>query len=149
VKHVFHAENPTVLSESLSIGRWPPKWVEGRRIKLTFSDVVRQNSLVLPVGVTDARNQPVKDYFVLIFSRDSARWTANSRYFGNARPDQDGRFKVIGLPAGDFYAIALDYMEQGAGTDPEFLERMRTRATELSLTEDQVRTLDLKIVTGL
>jgi len=57
VKHVFHAENPTVLSESLSIGRWPPKWVEGRRIKLTFSDVVRQNSLVLPVGVTDARNQ--------------------------------------------------------------------------------------------
>ena len=75
----------------------------------------------------------------------SARWTTGSRYFGGGRPDQDGRFKVRNLPPGDYYAIALDYVEPGAGTDPEFLERIRDRATPFSMTEGAVKTLDLKL----
>ncbi len=97
---------------------------------------------------TDLRGQAVRDYSVVVFARDSRRWTIASRYFGGGRPDQDGRFKVRNLPPGDYYAIALDYVEPGSGTDPEFLERIRPRATEFSLTEGQVRTLDLKLVSG-
>jgi hypothetical protein len=37
VTHEFCAENLTVSSESRSIGRRPLKWLEGRRIKATFS----------------------------------------------------------------------------------------------------------------
>ena len=99
--------------------------------------------------VTDPRGQPIQDYSVVVFARDSARWTNQSRYFGSGRPDQDGRFKVRGLPSGDYYAIALDYIEPGAGTDPEWLERMRLRATEFSLTDGQTRSLDLKLVVDL
>jgi Carboxypeptidase regulatory-like domain len=98
--------------------------------------------------VTDARSQPVKDYAVVVFARDSGRWTNASRYLGNGRPNQDGVYRVRNLPAGDYYAIALDYVEPGSGTDPEFLERIRTSATPFSLTDGQTRTLDLKIVIG-
>ena len=95
--------------------------------------------------VADARGQAVKDYTVVVFAKDSARWSIGSRYFGGGRPDQDGRFKVRNLPPGEYYAIALDYVEPGAGTDPEFLERIRNLATTFSMSEGAVRTLDLKL----
>ena len=95
--------------------------------------------------VADARGQTVKDYSVVVFAKDSARWTFGSRYFGGGRPDQDGRFKVRNLPPGDYYAIALDYMEPGSGTDPEFLEKIRNQSTGFSMTEGAVKTLDLRI----
>jgi hypothetical protein len=98
--------------------------------------------------VADTRGQTVKDYSVVVFARESARWFTGSRYFGSGRADQDGRFKVRNLPPGDYYAIALDYVEPGAGTDPEFLEKIRDRATAFSMTEGAVRTLDLKLVIG-
>jgi hypothetical protein len=98
--------------------------------------------------VADARGQTVKDYSVVVFARDSARWTFGSRYFGTGRADQDGRFKVRNLPPGDYYAIALDYVEPGAGTDPEFLEKIRDRATPFSMTEGGIQALDLKVVSG-
>ena len=98
--------------------------------------------------VTDGRGQTVKDYSVVVFARDPARWTYASRYFGGGRPDQDGRFQVRSLPPGDYYAIALDYVEPGAGTDPEFIERIRDRATPFSITDGGAKTLDLKIASA-
>src|SRR5207244_1417253 len=44
--------------------------------------------------VTDSRGQAVKDYSLVVFAKDSARWIAGSRYFGSGRPDQEGRFRV-------------------------------------------------------
>ena len=118
----------------------PNEDVSGVEIELTT------NHSEISGTVADARGQASKDYSVVVFARDSSRWTNASRYFGGGRPDQDGRFKVRDLPPGDYYAIALDYVEPGAGTDPEFLERIRARATEFSLNEGQVRALDLTLV---
>jgi hypothetical protein len=98
--------------------------------------------------VTDARGNSVKDYSVVIFARDKERWGPGSRYTNFGRPDQDGRYKSVNLPPGDYYAIALDYVEQGANTDPEFLDRIKDRATEFSMTDGESKTLDLKLVTG-
>jgi hypothetical protein len=99
-------------------------------------------------AVTDGRSQMVKDYSVVVFARDPARWTNASRFFGEGRPDQDGRFQVRNLPPGDYYAVALSYLEPGSGTDPEFLDRIRDRATPFSLTEGAAKMLDLKLVTA-
>ena len=52
----------------------------------------------------------MKDYTVVVFARDSQRWTNASRYLGGGRPNQDGVYKVRSLPPGDYYAIALDYV---------------------------------------
>jgi hypothetical protein len=99
--------------------------------------------------VSNARGENVKDYSIVVFSRDRERWGFASRYLGGGRPDQDGKYRVRSLPAGNYYAIALDYVEQGAGTDPDFLNSVRDRATEFSLNEGETKTLDLRLVTGL
>lgn len=96
--------------------------------------------------VTNSRSQIVKDYSVVVFARDAQRWVNASRYFGESRSDQDGRYTTRNLPPGQYYAIALDYVEPGSATDPEFLGRVRAQATEFSLGESETKTLDLKLV---
>jgi hypothetical protein len=98
--------------------------------------------------VSNARGETVNDYSIVVFSRDRQRWGFASRFLSGGRPDQDGKYRIRNLPAGDYYAIALDYVEQGAGTDPEFLERVKDRATEFSLNDGETRTLSLKLVTS-
>jgi Carboxypeptidase regulatory-like domain len=98
--------------------------------------------------VTNARGEAVKDYSIVIFARDRERWVPNSRFLRTGRPDQDGRFKVVGLPAGAYYAIALDYIDPADDTsDPEFLDRLRDRAAGFSLSDGETKMLDLKLAT--
>ena len=96
-------------------------------------------------AVTNSRSEPVKDYTVVVFARDRERWGYMSRFFQTGRPDQDGRYKVKALPAGNYYAVALDYVEPGEATDPEFLDRVKDRAVSFSLNDGETKTIDLKI----
>ncbi len=97
-------------------------------------------------SVKDSHGDPTREYTVVIFPDDSQRWQYQSRYIRSARADQDGQFKVRGLPPYDSYlAVAVDYLEDGEGGDPEFLERMRDRAVKLSLADAESKALDLKL----
>ena len=97
-------------------------------------------------SVTNSRGQPVKDYSVVVFARDREKWTLpQTRYIRPGQPDQDGRFKVTGLPAGEYYAIALDYVDFGEMNDPEFLDRIKDRATVFTLDDGGTKVLDLRI----
>ena len=98
--------------------------------------------------VTNARGEPQKNYSVVVFAQDREKWTGNSRYMTMSRPDQDGRFKIRSLPPGSYYVVALDYVDPGEMGDPEFLERVRVRATSISLGEGETKTLDLKLNTA-
>ncbi len=98
--------------------------------------------------VTNARGDAVKDYSLIVFAQDRERWAPGSRYVRTGRPDQDGRFKITGLPAGQYYVIAVDYVEPGDATDPEFLERVRTKSMRFSLTDGEMKTMDLKVASG-
>jgi protocatechuate 3,4-dioxygenase beta subunit len=96
--------------------------------------------------VTGAGSQPAKDYTLVVFSDDPQRWTlVNSRFVAGTRPDQDGRFQVKNLPAGGYYAIAVEYLAQGEWNDPDVLERLKANATKFSLAEGETKTLELKI----
>ena len=96
--------------------------------------------------VTGAGGAQVKDYTVVVFSDDQQRWTLpQTRWVAGVRPDQDGRFQVRNLPPGSYYAVAVDYIEQGAWGDPDMLIRFRDVATTFSLREGEAKTLDLKI----
>jgi hypothetical protein len=95
--------------------------------------------------VTNARGETVKDYSVVVFAQDRERWRPGSRYLRSSRPDQDGRFRLTGLPPGQYYAVALTYIEPGDAGDPEFLERMVQKAVRFSLNDGEVKTMDLKI----
>jgi hypothetical protein len=98
--------------------------------------------------VTNSRGESSKDYSVLVFPQDRERWMPGSRYVRTGRPDQDGRFKVPALPAGSYYAVAMDYLDAGDASDPAVLERMLEKATTFSLNDGEKKTLDLKLNTS-
>jgi hypothetical protein len=95
--------------------------------------------------VTNGRGERLANYTVVLFPRDRDRRTGNSRYIAVGRPDQEGRFKIRTLPPGDFYAVALAYVEAGAWTDPDFLESIQRDAVGFSLNKNETKTLDLKL----
>jgi hypothetical protein len=97
-------------------------------------------------SVRDAKDKPLDDYTVLFFSQRKERWSdRRGRYFAAARPDQAGQFAVNTLPPGDYYAVALEYVDQDQAADPDFLDRFTGAATRVSLGEGEVRTVELKI----
>jgi hypothetical protein len=98
--------------------------------------------------VTTPKGEAVKDYSVVVFPSDREKWTPNSRYLKTARPDQDGRYKVNGLPPGEYRVIALDYVDQNEWSDPEFLEKIRAGATAFSISEGEAKSVDLRITTA-
>jgi hypothetical protein len=112
-------------------------------------DVELTNRLTSVIGlVTGARGEATKDYTTLIFPQDQNLWTNALRYIKIGRPDQDGRFTVSGLPPGDYYAVALDHLDPGKISDPEFLNAVRSNAKTFSLAEAETKPLDLKLSTS-
>ena len=95
--------------------------------------------------VNDDHGKPAMEYTVLVFAQDREKWAYGARYSRTARPDQDGRFKIIGLPPGDYSAIALESIENHDSADSEFLESVRSRATSLSINEGETKIVDLRL----
>lgn len=97
--------------------------------------------------VTNSRGEPVKDYWAVLFARDAEKRRPPSRYVRVSRSDQEGRFKVSGLPAAEYFAFAVESVDSGEATDPEFLDRIQNRSTRFTLGEGETKTLDLKLNT--
>ncbi len=97
--------------------------------------------------VSTAKGDITRDYTVVVFPDDPAKWVFPSRFVKTARADQQGQFRIRALPADDRYlAVAVDYLEDGEGADPQFLEQIKGRATQFTLTDGESKSLDLKIV---
>ena len=95
--------------------------------------------------VLDAKAAPVGEATVLLFPADVARWYENARAIRATRPDQQGRWQLKTLPAGDYLAIALDYMEIDAWQDPEYLESLRRAATKVTIPDGGTQTVSLRV----
>jgi protocatechuate 3,4-dioxygenase beta subunit len=96
--------------------------------------------------VTASDGSPVKDYTVVVFSEHSEHWRLPmTRWVTGTRPDQDGRFKVQNLPAGNYYAIAVEYVPQGEWGDPEILDRLKAKARRVQLSDGSAQAIELKV----
>ncbi len=114
--------------------------VTGIEVTLT-SKATELNGTVKSTG-----SEPVKDFTLVVFSEDPQRWTLPmNRYVTGIRPDQEGRFVLKNLPAGGYYVVALDYIAQGEWGDPDVLDRLKNKATRVSIRDGDTRTLDLKL----
>lgn len=96
--------------------------------------------------VVDGTNAPVGEATVLVFPVDANRWYENSRAIRATRPDQQGRWQLKGLPAGEYLAVALDYVENDAWQDPEYLESLRENSTKVQIVEGATEAVALKLV---
>jgi hypothetical protein len=62
------------------------------------------------------------------------------------RPDTNGKYNVKGMPPGDDYLIiAVQNLESGQGSDPEFLSRAREEAKPFSITDGETKAVDVKL----
>ena len=114
--------------------------ISGIEIHLT------QQTTTVTGSVTDDKGEAAKDYTVVVFSTDQQKWAlTNNRWMSSARPDQSGQFRVSNLPAGSYYAIAVEYVAQGEWSDPDWLQRAREKATEFMLSEGGTKAVELKI----
>jgi protocatechuate 3,4-dioxygenase beta subunit len=96
--------------------------------------------------VTDAKGAVTADGTVIVFADDGGRWLEDSRFVRSARPDQQGTFQIKGLPAGDYLAVALEYVEDGSWNDPEYLESIRRYAQRVTLLDSGSQAIALKLV---
>jgi hypothetical protein len=121
----------------------PGEDVEGLEVVLT------QRTTEVDGAVTTPQGQPLKDYTVVVFSTDENKWALPlTRWTQSTRPDQEGRFRLQHLPAGSYYAIAVDYVAQGEWSDPEWLARARDKATTFKVTEGATTSLNLTLAGG-
>ena len=113
--------------------------VDGLEIELT------QQITTLSGSLSDDRGGVALDATVIAFAADPGKWGPHSRFIQSARPDQQGRFTIRGLPPGRYLAIAVGYVEPGEEQDPDLLERWRQAATAFTLSEGEAHALDLKL----
>lgn len=97
--------------------------------------------------IADNRGVPLTDYTLLAFPVDESLWRPMSRYIITTRPDQNGKFQLRGLPAGDYYVAPIDPLQQGEWYEPTFLDAHRAAAARVSLAEGDVKTQDFTLRT--
>jgi carboxypeptidase family protein len=96
--------------------------------------------------VSTDKGESAKDYTVVVFTDDQQKWNlAENRWMTSARADQQGQFKITHLPAGSYFAIAVEYVDEGEWRDPEWLARASRTAKKFTLDEGGTAALDLKL----
>ena len=118
----------------------PGRTYEGLQIIFT------QKTTDLSGALTDDRGNPVLDATVVVFPANPDRWTYQSRYVRTARPDTSGRYSIKSMPPlEDYMVIAVQNLESGQGSDPEFLTRAKEEAKSFSLNEGETKAVDIKM----
>jgi hypothetical protein len=115
----------------------------------TLSDVLVTVTDRLPViegELTDAKGRLTGDGTVIVFVDDASKWTEDSRLVAAARPDGGGHWFIEGLPAGEYLAVAVDYVEEGQWLDPDYLESIRPSAQTLTLADEESKSIRLRLV---
>lgn len=95
--------------------------------------------------VRDARSAPAPDAAVLLIPMAQQFWTPVSRRFGFTRTDESGRYRVRGLPAGEYRVVALIDLDESQAYRRELLQRLSAAGAVLELKPRESRTLDLPL----
>lgn len=110
-------------------------------VRVVFTDRLTEVSGT----ITDDRGTAVTDYTILVFPDDEQLWRPQSRHIMTTRPDQNGKYQLRGLPAGDYSLVAVDPAEQGEWFEAAYLAAHRAGATRFSLAEGDAITRDFKL----
>jgi hypothetical protein len=100
-------------------------------------------------GVSDDRGRALNDYVVVLLPSEPKEGAAAMRFTRTVRPDQEGSYRVRGVPPGRYLVAAVESLEQGREWDPEFQKRVREAARSITLSEGQSLAVDLKLTGGL
>lgn len=98
--------------------------------------------------VKDARGAVSTPSVVLAFPVDQQRWVGygwSPRNLKRATVSRAGVYSLEGLPAGDYYLIAVDDADTEDWTDPKTLALLSRQASKVSIAAADEKTLDLTV----
>jgi protocatechuate 3,4-dioxygenase beta subunit len=116
--------------------------------QLSGVQVIVTDRVATLVGeLIDDKGAPLANGTIIVFAADATKWYEGSRFVRAGRPDQKGRYQIKDLLPGDYFAVAVDYVEQGMWNDPQYLESLRSHAQKLTLAGGESQTIALKLIT--
>ena len=95
--------------------------------------------------VKDAAGRPAPGFPIIVFSTDRNNWTTGSRRVLQARPSSDGQYRLVGLPAGEYYVAAVTDIDPTQLYDPAFLQQLTASSFKITLADGEKKTQDLKL----
>ena len=96
-------------------------------------------------NVISADRKQVLDYVVVVFSTDESKWIHPlNRYIAVARADADGHFSISGLPDGDYFAVAVEYVDYSI-REPKTLKQLSKFSSRLRLVNNEKRRVVLQL----
>lgn len=88
------------------------------------------------------------DAIVCLFPAERAAWVdyGNSpRRVRAVRPNQAGAYRIAGLPAGAYFAVAVSDDRSADWRDADHLEALSRMATRVTIADEEAKTLDLTV----
>ena len=113
-----------------------------RDVRVTITDATTDVSGV----VKDGGGREASGAVVLLIPSSQQHWTRMSRRFGLSRTDAGGRYRIRGLPAGEYRAVATHDLDESEATQRDLLQGLVGRGVPISLKDRERRTVDLLLV---
>ena len=113
-------------------------------VVVTFTDQPSE----LSGTVIDGAGRVTADFPIIVFSTDRAYWTLGARRVQTARPSSDGKYKITGLPAGEYFVCAVTAVDRTEVYDPAFLSQLMGVAFKITIKDGEKKTQDLKLGGG-
>ena len=108
-------------------------------------EVVLTSRVASVTGTVSDQGGPAAGCLVIVFPDDTAPWFLPQGVMGQATSNADGTFKVAGLLAGSYRAVALPAsFRPDPSSFQTFLTSLRAEATPLILSEGETATISLK-----
>jgi hypothetical protein len=104
-------------------------------VRVTITDASSEVSGL----VQNARNLPVADMGVMVFSKVPLFWLRTNRRLRVTHTDRDGRFSVPGLPAGEYLAVASSTIDESDLGHRDRLQALQAFAVPFRLATDDGR----------
>lgn len=145
----------SILIDGNDVTDRPIRFAPGQEIR-GVEVVMTDRSTKLDLHVTDEQGNLTRDFVALVFPVDQARWTdMGGRYIRPFVPPRDPprepvraqsgvsapasvpstRDTITAMPAGEYYAIALDDLETDGFREPDLLRQLARGATRVKLVE--------------
>jgi hypothetical protein len=122
----------------------PLEMVPGRDATLILTMTDRPTEI--SGALVDQLGRSAPEYSVVVFTAERALWTtAPRRNSGIVRLGSDGRFRITGLPAGQYLLCVITDAESGQLTDLSFLEQLAKAGVPVTLADGEKREQNLKI----
>lgn len=115
---------------------------EFRDVRVTITDVTTDISGT----VTDGDGRDASAAMVLMIPASQQFWSRTSRRFGLVRTDAGGRYRIRGLPAGEYRAVATYDVDESEAYRHGVLQDLIRHAVPVSVADRERRTVDLPLL---